>query len=85
MELKTLRKANSIREDIACTQVTLEKIDKAIEQTGGTCSIFTELRAGCWNEKISVGSLLSGNEILSVYRERLAAKIKCLEAEFDAL
>lgn len=85
MELETLRKANSIREDIACTQVTLEKIDKAIEQTGGECPVFTELRAGCWNEKISIGSLLSGNEILSVYRERLVAKIKCLEAEFAAL
>lgn len=85
MELETLRKANSIREDIACTQVTLEKIDKAIEQTGGKYPVFTELRSGCWNDKISIGSLLPGNEILSVYRERLAAKIKYLEAEFAAL
>lgn len=85
MELETLRKANSIREAIGCYHATLEKVDKAIEQTDGKYPVFTELRSGCWDERISVGDLLSGNEILSVYRERLAAKIKCLEAEFAAL
>ena len=85
MELETLRKANSLRETIAHIRVTLEKVDKAIEQADGKYPIFTELRSGCWNERISIGDLLSGNEILSVYRERLAAKISCLEAEFSAL
>ena len=85
MELETLVKANSIRGEIRNTQATLEKINKAIEQTAGKCSIFTELRAGCLEEKIIIGSLLSGSEILDIYRERLVAKIKCLEAEFSAL
>lgn len=85
MELETLRKANRIREEIGCTQATLGKIEEAIEQTGGKYPVFTQLRAGCWDGRIDTGSLLSGNEILSVYRDRLVAKIKCLEAEFDAL
>lgn len=85
MELETLRKANSIREEITRTQVTLDKIDEAIEQTEGTCPVYTQLRAGCWDERIDIGSLLSGNEILSVYRERLIAKIECLNIEFAAL
>lgn len=85
MELKTLRKANSIREDINYAQALLQKINEAIEQIDDRYQIFTELQAGCWQEKISIGGLLPGSEILSVYRERLIAKIKCLEAEFDAL
>lgn len=85
MELETLKKANSIRKAIDYNQETLEKVDKAIEQTGGKYPVFTELRSGCWDERISVGDLLSGNEILFLYRERLIAEIKCLEAEFAAL
>lgn len=85
MELETLRKANSIRKEIEGAQVTLGEIDNAIEQTGGQCPVFTELRAGCWKERINVGSLFPGGEILSIYRERLIAKIKCLEVEFAAL
>lgn len=85
MELETLKKANSIREEIGCTQATLGKIEEAIEQTGGKCPVFTQLRAGCWDGRIDIGSLLSGNEILSIYQERLIAKIESLEAEFDAL
>ena len=52
MELETLRKANSIREAIGCYHATLEKVDKAIEQTGGKYPVFTELRSGCWDERI---------------------------------
>lgn len=85
MELETLRKANSIREEIGYTQVMLKKVDTAIEQIDDRYQIFAELRAGCWEEKISIGSLLPGSEILGVYRERLAAKIKHLEAEFAVL
>ncbi len=85
MELETLKKANRIREEIGCIQLELGKIEEAIEQTGGKYQVFTQLRAGCWDGRIDIGSLLSGNEILSVYRERLIAKIKCLEAEFDTL
>lgn len=85
MELETLKKANSIRKEIEDTQVTLGIIDSAIEQTGGQCPVFTELRAMCWKERVSIGNLFPGGEILSIYRERLIAKIKCLEAEFAAL
>lgn len=85
MEQETLRKANNIRKEIEGIRAELGKIENAIEQTGGRCSVFTELRAGCWKERISVGGLFPGAEILSIYRERLIAKIECLEAEFTAL
>lgn len=85
MEQETLKKANSIRKEIEGAQETLEIINNAIEQTGGQYPVYTELRAACWKERISIGSLFPGSEILSIYRDRLIAKIERLEAEFTAL
>lgn len=85
MKLETLKKANSIREDINYAHVLLEKTNEAIEQIDDRYQIFTDLRAGCWKEKISIGGLLPGSEILFLYRERLIAKIEHMEAEFAAL
>lgn len=85
MTKETLKTANAIQEDIVYLTKKLAEVTDAINSIQEDDLVIIELRSSSWREKISVGKLLSGEEILTMYQERIKEKIKELEKQFDSL
>lgn len=85
MTKETLKTANAIQEDIIYLMKKLAEVTDAINSIQEDDFIITELRSSSWRQKISVGNLLPGEEILTVYQEKIKKKIKELEERFDTL
>lgn len=85
MTKETLKTANAIQEDIVYLTKKLTEVTDAINSIQEDDLVITELRSSSWREKISVGKLLPGEEILTIYQGRIKEKIKELEKQFDSL
>lgn len=85
MNLETLKKGNAIQEDIVYLTKKLAQLTEAINGITDEDMLYTDIRSSAWNEKIVIGDLVPGKEILNLYRDRVRKKIDFLEAEFAAL
>lgn len=85
MTKETLKTANAIQEDIVYLTKKLAEVTDAINSIQEDDLVITELRSSSWREKISVGKLLPGEEVLTMYQRRIKEKIKELEKQFDSL
>ncbi|MBC8620743.1 hypothetical protein H8788_23705 [Parabacteroides faecis] len=85
MNLETLKKGNTIQENIVYLTKKLALLTEAINGITEEDTLYTDIRSSAWNEKIIIGDLVPGKEILILYRDRVRKKIDSLETEFAAL
>lgn len=85
MNLETLKRGNDIQENIVFLTKSLALLTESMNRITEEDFLITEVRSSAWKEKIAVGNLLPGMEILTLYKDRIKAEIDRLQMEFDAL